>query len=131
MDKKYLWKEKTILVVEDEDYVRRFLERLLMPTEAKLLFAPNGIVAVDICKSDTKIDVILMDMKLPELNGFEAVKRIKAHNKNLQIIAQTAYAMSGDRDKCIDAGCDDYISKPINPTFLLEKIESAFGKVKE
>ncbi len=128
MEKNYLWKEKTILIVEDEEYVRKFLERLLMRTKANLLYAPDGIAAVDICKSGVKIDVILMDMKLPELNGYEAVKRIKIHNKNLQIIAQTAYAMSGDRDKCLDAGCDDYISKPINPVLLLEKIQSAFNR---
>ena len=69
-----------------------------------------------------------MDMKLPEMNGYEAVKRIKAHNKNLQIIAQTAYAMSEDRDMCLEAGCDDYISKPIDASTLLEKIAAAFRR---
>jgi two-component system, cell cycle response regulator DivK len=128
MGKKYSWKEKTILVVEDEEYVRKFLERILLATQANLLYAPDGLAAVEMSKKEARIDVILMDMKLPELNGFEAVKRIKNNNKNLQIIAQTAYAMSGDKEKCFDAGCDDYISKPINPENLLEKIQNAFDR---
>ena len=72
--------------------------------------------------------VAFKDMKLPELNGYEAVKRIKSHNKKLQIIAQTAYAMSEDRDMCLEVGCDDYISKPIDPAILLDKIQCAMNR---
>jgi two-component system, cell cycle response regulator DivK len=124
---KYSWKDKNILIVEDEEYVCKFLERILLRTGANVLWARNGLAAVEMCKTDLKIDVVLMDMKLPELNGYEAVKRIKAFNKNLKIIAQTAYAMAEDKDLCLEAGCDDYICKPIDPVTLLDKIHAAMN----
>ncbi|NJM16224.1 MAG: response regulator, partial [Bacteroidales bacterium] len=80
--------------------------------------------AVDICKSINKIDLILMDIKMPLLNGYDATKQIKEINPNIPIIAQTAFSMKNDRIKCIQAGCDDYISKPIDIERLFNKMKS-------
>jgi CheY-like chemotaxis protein len=68
-----------------------------------------------------------MDIQMPELNGYEATRRIREFNKEVVIIAQTAYAISGDREKAIDAGCNDYISKPINKTKLQTLLQKYFG----
>ena len=79
----------------------------------------NGTEAVSICKSTPDIDIVLMDIQLPGLNGYEATRQIKSFNKELVIIAQTAYAMAGDEKKALEAGCDDYLSKPIGKENLL------------
>lgn len=125
---KYIWNDKTILVVEDEEYVCKFFERILLPTKANIIWAYNGINAVEMCKNNSNIDMVLMDMKLPELNGYEAVKRIKQHNSAIPVIAQTAFALSDDKAKCLEVGCDDYIAKPIDPVALLEKIQNFFNR---
>jgi len=119
----YNWKGKTILIAEDEDVNYNLLETILSPTNAKVLRAKTGDDAVEYCKSKNTIDLILMDMKMPDMNGFEATKKIKAIKKDIIIIAQTAYAMSTDEDNCLKIGCDDYISKPIRIDDLLRKIE--------
>lgn len=82
---------------------------------AKLLWAKTGQEVLDMVNDgQISIDLILMDIKIPDINGIEATKIIKEANKEIPIIAQTAYAMEEDRDKCLSAGCDDYIAKPIN-----------------
>jgi CheY-like chemotaxis protein len=126
-DSKYIWEDKTILVVEDEDFVCKFYGRILGPTKATVIWANNGLQAVEACRSNDKINVVLMDMKLPEISGYEATRRIKTFRKHLPIIAQTAYAMSEDRSLCLEAGCDDYITKPIDPLILLNKIHNALN----
>jgi len=74
-------------------------------------------------EKDRQIDLVLMDIKMPDLNGFEATKRIKGIRKTMPVIAQTAYAMSTDEENCMKAGCDDYISKPLRIDVLLNKID--------
>ena len=128
-ERAYDWSNKTILVVEDEDFVSKFFDRILTPTHANLLWAKTGMEAFESCRKNNGIDIVLMDMKLPELSGYEAVKRIKKLNISLHIIAQTAYAMAEDRIECLKAGCgNDYISKPIDTEMLLEKIQLVFDK---
>ena len=122
--KNYLWRGKTILIAEDEEVNYNLLETIIMPTKAKIIWAHNGLEAIKICKDTPEIDVVLMDIKMPDLNGFEATKRIKKIRKKLPIIAQTAYAMSVDEDNCLRAGCDDYISKPLRIDDLLNKINN-------
>lgn len=78
-------------------------------------------------KKNNDIDLILMDIKLPEMNGYEATKEIRKFNKKVKIIAQTAYALSGDEDKALEAGCDSYISKPVKMEKLLDTINDIFG----
>jgi CheY-like chemotaxis protein len=89
--------------------------------------ARNGIEAVEICKNCPEIDLILMDIKMPEMDGYEATRQIRQFNKEVVIIAQTAYAQSSDRKKTFDAGCDDYISKPIKKDELLSIIRKYFN----
>jgi PAS domain S-box-containing protein len=118
----YNWKGKTILIAEDEEINYNLLETIISPTKAKIIRAKNGLEAVEICRNKLNIDLVLMDIKMPDMNGFDATKKIKLTRKNLPIIAQTAYAMSVDEDNCLRAGCDDYISKPLQIDDLLNKV---------
>jgi CheY-like chemotaxis protein len=105
--------EMKVLIVEDEKVSDNLLTIILRDYCKTILHAKNGIEAIKICKENKDIDLIFMDIKMPELDGYEATKKIRTFNKNVKIIAQTAYALSGDREKAINAGCDDYIAKPI------------------
>ena len=122
--KNYVWRGKVILIAEDEEVNYNLLETILLPTKARIIWAHNGLEAIKICKNTPEIDIVLMDIKMPDVNGFEATKRIKKNRKNLPIIAQTAYAMSVDEDNCLRAGCDDYIAKPLHIDDLLNKINN-------
>jgi CheY-like chemotaxis protein len=84
----------------------------------KLLHAKDGIEAVDYCKNNTAINMVLMDLKIPKMNGYEATQKIKEMYPKLPVIAQTAYSTKEDKDKALNAGCDDFISKPINKDLL-------------
>ncbi len=117
------WENKIILVAEDEDINYSFIETIINPTNAKLIRAKNGLEAVDFCRQNTAIDLVLMDIKLPELDGFQATREIRKFRKTLPIIAQTAYAMSSDEETCLKAGCDAYIAKPIKIDPFLKTIE--------
>ncbi|MDA3780064.1 MAG: response regulator, partial [Bacteroidales bacterium] len=107
------WSNKHILIVEDTPSNYIFIEALLKITNASISWAKTGKEALDIIDEVKNIDLILMDIQLPEMNGYEITKLIKMKNKNIPIIAQTAYAFSNERENSIKAGCDDYISKPI------------------
>ncbi len=121
------WKNKVILVVEDVPTNFLLVQKLLRKTEVNLIWTKNGQEAVQECRTNQNIDLVLMDIRMPILNGIDATKQIKALNSNLPIIAQTAYAMDGDRERSLHAGCDDYISKPINITEFIELIEKYLG----
>ena len=90
----------------------------------EIFHAKNGKEAVDICKSNDKIDFVLMDINMPILNGYEASKQIRTFNPSLPIIAQTAYSTSEDKEKALNAGCNNFITKPINEKSLKRMIES-------
>ncbi|MBN2612873.1 MAG: response regulator [Bacteroidales bacterium] len=122
------WKDKLILVVEDDDVNYKFIEAVLLENQARVIRAQNGLQAIELCKSINKIELILMDIKMPEMDGFEATRQIKALNKNIPIIAQTAFAMPEDRERCLRAGCDDHIEKPIEVENLLNKINKFFNR---
>jgi PAS domain S-box-containing protein len=119
----YNWAGKTILIAEDEEVNFSLLETILIPTGACVLRAKTGMEAIEKCQTDKRINLVLMDIKMPDLDGIEATKRIKDDRKGLPIIAQTAYAMSTDEENCLKAGCDDYISKPLRIDDLLKKID--------
>lgn len=116
------WSGKTILVAEDESSNFELIKATLHRTNVRLLRAENGKEAVDICHNNKDINLILMDIRMPVMNGYEATRIIKATNQKLPIISLTAYAMSDDKDKSFNAGCDEYVAKPFNPIDLLEKI---------
>lgn len=107
----------SILIVEDEEINYLFLETTLqygINIKCNILHAKNGVEAINICKKNAEIDLVLMDLKMPVLNGFEATKQIKEIRPNLPIIAQTAYSTAIGRNKAFSAGCDDFITKPLN-----------------
>jgi len=118
----FQWKNKKILVVEDEFSNFQYLKEVLEPTQIGIVHITNGRDAVDYCLKNTDIDLILMDVKLPILNGIDATKLIRAAGIVTPIIAQTAFAMADDIEKCKNAGCSSYLAKPIKPSELLKVI---------
>ena len=115
-------KDFSVLIVEDDDTNLLLFKRILSGTKAKIYSAMNGQEAIDVFEKNPGIDVILMDLKMPVVNGFEATRRIKKISPDTPVIAQTAYAFSNDAKEALDAGCDDYISKPIEIDKLFQKI---------
>lgn len=114
---------KTILVVEDEDSNYVLLDKMLKTKKAEVIIATNGASAINIIsKNGRTIDLVLMDIKMPGVNGYEATKRIKELKKDLPIIAQTAFNMSGEKEKCLALGFDDFIAKPFDKETLFSKI---------
>jgi CheY-like chemotaxis protein len=120
-DKKFT--ASPILVAEDDETNFYYLNAVLIrETGAKILHASNGVEAVDLFKANPDIRLILMDIKMPQMDGFEATRQIKLIDNDVHIIAITAYAMSGDEDRIMAAGCDGYLSKPLTKKNLMEKI---------
>jgi PAS domain S-box-containing protein len=119
----YSWEGKTFLIAEDDKFSYKFLEGFLRQTQAEVLHAADGFEAVQLCRDNNHIDLILMDIQMPEMNGLEATEAIKKFNKSIPVIAQTANAIVEERQKCLNAGCDDFISKPININELYAKID--------
>ena len=117
-----------ILLVEDNEINRDMLSRRLIRRGYTVMIAEDGQKAVEMAASEAP-DLILMDMSLPIIDGWEATRRIKAEpaTSGVPIIALTAHAMQGDREKALEAGCDDYDTKPIELPRLLKKIESLVG----
>ncbi|MBQ1697553.1 MAG: PAS domain S-box protein [Bacteroidales bacterium] len=113
---------KTILVAEDEDMNVAYMQEVLAETKANVLWARNGQEAVDMTKEHKEIDLILMDIKMPIMNGYDATMKIREFNKDVIIIAQTAYALTGEKEKTIAAGCNYYITKPIEINVLMNTL---------
>ena len=114
---------KTILVVEDEISNYFLVELILKKRAVNIIRAKNGKEAYDYIVSGQKADIIIMDIRMPEMNGYETTKKIKAIKKDLPIIAYTAYALDGDEDMALDAGCDAYLKKPAKSQELIQIIE--------
>lgn len=119
ISKNFNWSYKTILIAEDEDSNYRYLEMVLNKTNVKILWARNGLEAINLCKANEP-DLILMDIKMPIVDGFEATREIKKTHPEIPIIAQTAFAMENDERMSLEAGCNSYLSKPIKANKLLE-----------
>lgn len=114
---------KVILIAEDVETNFRYLQIILSRNhDVRILWAKTGLEAVDLCRKNHDINIVLMDIQLPEMNGFDATRLIKSEFKNLPIIAQTAYATMADLNAITEAGCDDTIVKPLNKSELLRKI---------
>lgn len=114
-------KEKVILVVEDDLFNAKYLEEILMSLQLNVLFTETGEDAIEIAKSQN-VELVLMDIQLPSMDGYEATRQILQYKPNLKIVAQTAYASSDERQRALDAGCKDYISKPTKKEILLSVI---------
>lgn len=123
IDKEYNWRGKIILIAEDEEINYLFLERVLMSTNATLIRATNGKFAIDIVSSNPNISLILMDIRMPDINGIEATKEIKKIHPNLPIIAQTCYESDLDLSALPEARFDGFVSKPVNISIMLEMID--------
>lgn len=124
---KYNWDDKNVMIVEDDEMSYIYLKEVLKSTNINIIHAKSGIEAVEMTRDNPDIDIILMDIKLPEMDGYEATRRIKQIRESLPVIAQTAYAMADDMQKSLQVGCDDYISKPINRRRLLQTMDLFFN----
>jgi two-component system cell cycle response regulator DivK len=120
-----------VLLVEDNEMNRDMLSRRLVRRGFEVIFAVDGQQGVELAKSE-RPDIILMDMSLPVIDGWEATRRVKADEatRGVPVIGLTAHAMSGDREKAIEAGCDDYDTKPVELDRLIGKMEKLLGAAK-
>ena len=107
-----------ILIAEDDEVSGLLISLAVKVFCQKVLKATNGVETVEICRNSPDLDFILMDIKMPEMDGYEATRKIREFNKDVIIIAQTAYALVGDREKALAAGCNDYIAKPFGQALL-------------
>lgn len=120
MDEK---RNPNILIAEDVESNFLYLKAVLSKLNANVFWAKNGIEVLDICEKEEIMDLVLMDLQMPEMNGYEATQILKKKYPDLPVVAQTAFAMSDDREKALDAGCDDYLAKPIKSKDLLSIAE--------
>jgi PAS domain S-box-containing protein len=118
----YDFNGETILVAEDDDVNFLYIEEVLDDCNVDLVRATDGLQIMEMLDKFPKIQLVLMDIQMPGINGYEAAKLIKQEEREVSIIAQTAYAMAEDKQKAFDSGCDAYISKPINPVTLVQTI---------
>jgi len=121
-------KNLKILIAEDDEASEQFITMAIKKYSNEILNANTGVKAIEACRNNADINLILMDIRMPEMNGYEATRQIRDFNKDVIIIAQTAYGLSGDRQKALNAGCNDYISKPIDSEKLLALIQKYFNK---
>ena len=118
---------KTILVAEDENDNFILMEALLINLNINIIRAMTGVEAIETCKSK-HVDIVLMDIKMPVMDGYEATKQIRKFMPDLPIIAQTAYATDTDKNKAMECGCTDFISKPFSKGLLVSKVREQLNK---
>jgi CheY-like chemotaxis protein len=121
-----LGRKLKILIAEDDEVSELLLGETVKLYSKEILKAKTGLEAIEICKKNPDIDLVLMDIRMPELNGYAATQQIREFNKKVIILAQTAFGLSGDREKALEAGCNEYISKPICKEELLELLGKFF-----
>ncbi len=122
VEKKYNWSRKNILIAEDEEMNYLYLQEVLKPTNAQVLWAQNGEEAIREIERNPEYDIILMDVRMPKIDGYQATQTIKHTHPEIPIIIQTAYAMPSERETGYASGCDEYIEKPVNRDLLLNLI---------
>jgi PAS domain S-box-containing protein len=115
-----------ILIAEDDEASQFLLSLMLKEISAELLHASNGMEVVELCRKNPDLDLILMDIKMPIISGYEATRQIREFNTDVIVIAQTAFGLSGDREKVMEAGCNDYLSKPVTKDNLISTIKKHF-----
>ena len=122
------WTGKKILIVEDVETNMLFFKAALSRTGATLLWAMDGFESITMCQNDPDINLVLMDLRMPNLDGFKATEAIKAFRPTLPVIAQTTYTEDVDTERLYEAGCDDYLPKPIRFDDLLNSIGKLIDK---
>jgi PAS domain S-box-containing protein len=128
----YNWDRYSILVVEDDLTSQEYLREILKPTKAHIDFSGTGEGGLNFYyQSKSKYSIILMDLRLPDISGIEVTRKIRQSDKRTPIIAQTAYAMGEDKDKCLKAGCNEFITKPFNPQSLIGIMNNWLKKAKQ
>lgn len=128
LDTNYNWEDKTILIAEDEESNIKMISLVLQKTNINIIHVKNGRDAIKNCKEINNIDIVLMDLKMPKVSGLDATREIRTFNKKLPIIAFSAYAMPADQQNAKDAGCTDFIAKPIKTDKLLQKLDHYIKK---
>ena len=124
----YDWKNKTILVADDIDSNYVYIKAAVKNTNVEVLWAKNGIEAVDLVKKNSSIDLVLMDIVMPDMDGFEATKQIKTFNSNIPVVCQTAYSSNENYKAALDCGFDSFMAKPIKVDGMLQIIDKFFSK---
>jgi len=119
-------KDLKILIAEDDKISEILLTIAVKMLGKEVLKVITGVEAVEVCRNNPDLDLVLMDIVMPEMNGYEATRQIRQFNKDVVIIAQTACALTGDREEAIAAGCNDYIAKPFKKTSLLTLLKKYF-----
>jgi len=118
------WSDKVILIAEDEKINFLFLKAVFKNTGITILEANTGREAIEFCEDgQNQVDIILMDIKMPDINGLEATRQIKNMNPDITVIAQTACTFNEDQERAEEAGCDDFLAKPVRPTNLLALVD--------
>lgn len=126
----YNWQNYTVLVTEDDEISFRYIELVLSrKTNINIIWAINGKQAVEYCEIYDHIDIVLMDLNLPEMDGYEATKQIKSFKPGLPVIIQTANTFNDEDEKCRDAGCDGFVTKPIDLAILFNIINRCLKTV--
>jgi len=123
-----LFSNLSILIAEDEEISIKLFKAIFKNTFRKITYTKTGKETIEQCRANPDTDIILMDIKMPDMNGYETTREIRKFNKDVIIIAQTAFAMPGNLEKALEAGCNDYITKPINKKLLFEKIQACLYK---
>ena len=121
-EKGMFFKTLSMIVAEDDETSKMFFDEILSSKFKEIIYTTTGRDTIDRFKDNPQTNIILMDIRMPGMNGYEATREIRKFDKNVIIIAQTAFAISGDREKAIEAGCNDYITKPLNKNLLFKKI---------
>jgi two-component system, cell cycle response regulator DivK len=116
------WSDKTIMIAEDEEVNFVYLQTALAITNINIVRARNGVEAVELARITPSIQLILMDIKMPKMNGIEATRSIKQFRSDIVIIAQTAFVMEEDRKNCFSVGVDDFLSKPVRFRLLFDTL---------
>jgi CheY-like chemotaxis protein len=124
----YKWQDKTVLIVEDEEINIFYFEELLLHSGIKIIIARSGPEALQLCEENPEIDLVLMDIKMPKMDGFEATERIKKMNPDIPVIAQTAHVLESEKKRCFEVGCSEYIAKPIDGAELFKRMSIFLDK---
>jgi PAS domain S-box-containing protein len=125
---KYNFSNQHLLLVEDDNISFQYFRAILEYTNINIVRATNGLEAIKMLKENDNINLVLMDIRMPKMNGYEATREIKKIRPEIPVIAQTAHALYGEKEKATEAGCDDYIAKPIKTTVLYKVLEKYLHK---
>jgi CheY-like chemotaxis protein len=122
----YDFSGKTVLAVDDVAFNLTMIGMFFKKTNAEMIYATNGKEALDICLSEQQVDIVLMDIQMPVMNGLDATIEIKKHKPEIPIVAITAYVHTADRLRCFEVGCDDFLLKPCSRADMLLMVHKFF-----